>query len=83
MDMRLRMERGTISILQYQLPIETILTLRMSGSSLLQPDGAIKTIRVPAYHISSPSFTLPFQVKHMTIYRREALLQPHVHTRGR
>jgi len=31
--MRLRMERGTKSILQYQLPIETILTRLMHGSS--------------------------------------------------
>ena len=35
--MRLGMERGTTSILQYQLPIETILTRRMQGSSLHQP----------------------------------------------
>ncbi len=35
--MRLGMERGTTSILQYQLPSETILTRRMHGSSLHQP----------------------------------------------
>jgi hypothetical protein len=35
--MRLSMERGTTSILQYQLPMATILTRRMPGSSLHQP----------------------------------------------
>jgi len=79
--MRLRMERGTKSILQYQLPIETILTRLVHGSSLLKPDGARKTIRVLAYHVSSPSFMLPFQVKHMTMFRREARLRPNVYTR--
>lgn len=69
--MRLRMERGTKSILRYQLPIETILTRRMRRFFL-----------APAYHLASLSCTLPIQVKHGMIFRREGRLQPHVHTPG-
>jgi hypothetical protein len=78
--MRLRMERGTTSILQYQLLIETILTRCLSWFLLAPARWSEKSHSVPAYHLSSPSFTLPFQVTHRTIFQREAQLQPNLHT---
>jgi hypothetical protein len=80
--MRLGMERGTTSILQYQLPAETILTHPIGWSSLA-PDRWSEN-KHPGTSLL-PSFTFihaAFQVKQGTIFPREARLQPNSNTRG-